>query len=65
MVRIPHKHFIVSWLIFLVLTSLGEKLSDDEVEELLKGVNVAKDGTINYTGNDSMLSPLTTQSLYR
>ena len=34
----------------LVLTSLGEKLSDDEVEELLKGVNVGKDGSINYTG---------------
>ena len=35
----------------LVLTSLGEKLSDDEVEELLKGVNVGKDSSINYTGN--------------
>ena len=35
----------------LVLTSLGEKLSDDEVEELLKGVNVGKDGSINYNGN--------------
>jgi len=34
----------------LVLTSLGEKLSDDEVEDLLKGVNVGKDGSINYTG---------------
>lgn len=34
----------------IVLTSLGEKLSDDEVEELLKGVNIGKDGSINYTG---------------
>jgi Ca2+-binding EF-hand superfamily protein len=25
-------------------------LNDDEVEELLKGVNVGKDGSINYTG---------------
>jgi Ca2+-binding EF-hand superfamily protein len=33
-----------------VLTSLGEKLNDDEVDELLKGVNVGKDGSINYTG---------------
>lgn len=42
----------------LVLTSLGEKLSDDEVEELLKGVNVGKDGSINYTGKmPSMSSP--------
>jgi calmodulin len=34
----------------IVLTSLGEKLNDDEVDELLKGVNVGKDGSINYTG---------------
>jgi calmodulin len=34
-----------------VLTNLGEKLSDDEVEELLKGVNVGKDGSINYNGS--------------
>jgi len=34
-----------------VLTSLGEKLSEGEVEELLKGVNIGKDGSINYTGN--------------
>jgi calmodulin len=34
----------------LVLTSLGEKLSESEVEELLKGVDVGKDGTVNYTG---------------
>ncbi|KAL8278637.1 hypothetical protein RQP46_008929 [Phenoliferia psychrophenolica] len=31
-----------------VLTSLGEKLSDEEVDELLKGVKVESDGTINY-----------------
>ncbi|KAI3614635.1 myosin II light chain [Malassezia furfur] len=31
-----------------VLTSLGEKLSDDEVDELLKGVTVGPDGTIHY-----------------
>jgi len=31
-----------------VLTSLGEKLNDDEVDELLKGVNVGKDGSVNY-----------------
>ena len=33
-----------------MLTSLGEKLSDDEVEELLKGINIGKDGSINYSG---------------
>ncbi|PWN22264.1 putative myosin regulatory light chain cdc4 [Microstroma glucosiphilum] len=31
-----------------VLTSLGEKLSDEEVDELLKGVQVGNDGNINY-----------------
>lgn len=31
-----------------VLTSLGEKLSDEEVDELLKGVHVESDGNINY-----------------
>ncbi|CAO1613994.1 unnamed protein product [Sympodiomycopsis kandeliae] len=31
-----------------VLTSLGEKLSDEEVDELLKGVQVGSDGNINY-----------------
>ncbi|KAK9240303.1 hypothetical protein V1525DRAFT_385663 [Lipomyces kononenkoae] len=32
-----------------ILTSLGEKLSSEEVDELLKNVNVTKDGNVNYT----------------
>lgn len=32
-----------------ILTSIGEKLSDSEVDELLKGVNVTKDGEVDYT----------------
>ncbi|CEI99784.1 Putative EF-hand protein [Rhizopus microsporus] len=31
-----------------VLTNLGEKLTDEEVNELLKEVEVGKDGRINY-----------------
>ncbi|SNX82353.1 probable Myosin regulatory light chain cdc4 [Melanopsichium pennsylvanicum] len=31
-----------------VLTSLGEKLSDEEMDELLKGVQVHPDGNIHY-----------------
>ena len=31
-----------------VLTSLGEKLSDQEVDELLAGVKVGNDGSIDY-----------------
>jgi calmodulin len=34
----------------LVLTNLGEKLTDEEVDELLKEVEVGKDGRINYVG---------------
>uniref|UniRef100_A0A060SWF5 ARAD1A04180p n=1 Tax=Blastobotrys adeninivorans TaxID=409370 RepID=A0A060SWF5_BLAAD len=31
-----------------ILTSLGEKLTDAEVDELLKGINVTRDGNVNY-----------------
>lgn len=31
-----------------ILTSIGEKLSDLEVDELLKGVNVTSDGNVDY-----------------
>ncbi|CCE88523.1 Piso0_002033 [Millerozyma farinosa CBS 7064] len=31
-----------------ILTSIGEKLSDSEVDELLKGVNVTPDGNVDY-----------------
>jgi Ca2+-binding EF-hand superfamily protein len=35
--------------ICLVLTNLGEKMSDEEVDELLKAVDTSS-GEINYTG---------------
>ncbi|KAJ9086458.1 myosin II light chain, variant 2 [Entomophthora muscae] len=38
-----------------VLTSLGDKLTDAEVDELLKGVEVTKDGMINYEGTKCLL----------
>jgi hypothetical protein len=34
---------------FIVLTNLGEKMSDEEVDELLKAVDTSS-GEINYTG---------------
>ncbi|CCJ28768.1 unnamed protein product [Pneumocystis jirovecii] len=37
----------VGELRYIVLTNLGEKLSDDEVDELLKDINT-KDGVVNY-----------------
>jgi Ca2+-binding EF-hand superfamily protein len=33
----------------IVLTNLGEKMSDEEVDELLKAVDTSS-GEINYTG---------------
>jgi Ca2+-binding EF-hand superfamily protein len=38
-----------SLTICLVLTNLGEKMSDEEVDELLKAVDTSS-GEINYTG---------------
>lgn len=31
-----------------ILTSIGEKLTDAEVDELLKGVNVTAEGNVDY-----------------
>jgi Ca2+-binding EF-hand superfamily protein len=39
-----------------VLTNLGEKMSDDEVDELLKAVDTSS-GEINYTGMSISESP--------
>ena len=36
----------------LVLTNLGEKMTDDEVDELLKAVDTSS-GEVNYTGTFS------------
>ena len=44
---------------FTVLTNLGEKMSDEEVDELLKAVDTSS-GEINYTGK---LSTLPTNSV--
>lgn len=44
----------------LVLTNLGEKMSDDEVDELLKAVDTSS-GEINYTG---MLKPMFLQFMF-
>ena len=35
--------------LIVVLTSLGERMSDEDVDELLKGFDT-NDGRINYTG---------------
>ncbi|KAJ0306674.1 hypothetical protein COL5a_006033 [Colletotrichum fioriniae] len=40
-----------------ILTNLGEKMSDDEVDELLKAVDTSS-GQVNYTGKPSSFSML-------
>ena len=39
-----------------ILTNLGEKMTDDEVDELLKAVDTSS-GQVNYTGKRSALPP--------
>jgi Ca2+-binding EF-hand superfamily protein len=36
--------------VLVVLTNLGEKLTNEELDELLKEVEIGKDGRINYIG---------------
>jgi hypothetical protein len=43
-----------------VLTNLGEKMSDEEVDELLKAVDTSS-GEINYTGNEAPRDSSTVQ----
>ncbi|KAG8936690.1 hypothetical protein FRC02_000148 [Tulasnella sp. 418] len=38
-----------------VLTQLGEKMTDEEVDELMKGVQVTPDGNVNYETFTRML----------
>jgi len=45
-----------------ILTNLGEKMSDDEVDELLKAVDTSS-GEINYMGNYTNNSCVETASL--
>ncbi len=49
-----------------ILTNLGEKMSDDEVDELLKAVDTSS-GEINYTGEslNNIRSNLPVQMLIR
>lgn len=39
-----------------ILTNLGEKMTDDEVDELLKAVDTSS-GEINYTGMSLLFDP--------
>ena len=41
----------------LVMTNLGEKLTDEEVEEMIKEADLDGDGLVNYTGMTSRPPP--------
>lgn len=49
-----HIQFEEELIVVAVLTNLGEKMSDDEVDELLKAVDTSS-GEINYTGMKRLL----------
>ena len=34
-----------------VMTNIGEKLSDQEVDEMIREIDVDRDGQVNYEGN--------------
>ncbi|XP_045523292.1 calmodulin-alpha isoform X2 [Pieris brassicae] len=48
-----------------VMTNLGEKLTDEEVDEMIREADIDGDGQVNYEGARSTLSPLLSLSLSR
>lgn len=55
---------VLTVMIDIVLTNLGEKMSDEEVDELLKAVDTSS-GEINYTGisNPSSMANFTANEI--
>jgi Ca2+-binding EF-hand superfamily protein len=45
---------LTTYLRIIVLTNLGEKMSDEEVDELLKAIDTSS-GEINYTGMSTLV----------
>lgn len=37
-----------------VMTNLGEKLTDEEVDEMIREADIDGDGQVNYEGNDNV-----------
>ena len=51
--------FISSAELRHIMTTLGERLTDEEVDELIKQADVDGAGMVNYAGNDTPSSPPT------
>ena len=47
-----------------VMVNLGEKLTDEEVDEMMREGDVDGDGKINYEGELYMTSPLSNVTVY-
>ena len=47
--------FISAWELRLVMANLGERLTDHEIEEMLREADVDGDGVINYEGRCGVL----------
>ena len=39
-----------------VMTNLGEKLTDEEVDEMIREADIDGDGQVNYEGEDALLN---------
>ena len=42
----------------LVMTNLGEKLTDEEVEDMIREADLDGDGLVNYDGKSGLTSPV-------
>lgn len=40
-----------------VMTNLGEKLTDEEVDEMIREADIDGDGQVNYEGEKSVIQP--------
>ena len=46
--------FISATELRLVMNTLGENLTDEEVEEMIREADIDGDGQVNYEGNNNM-----------